>query len=137
MPAYIVSKITDVLNKHRKPVNGSKILMCGVTFKKDVADTRESGPLKIAGGLLDQGAILSYHDPLVPSIGINGSGYESVPLTFELLRGCDLVVIGSDHSVVDYGLIAKSSRLVYDTRNILKDYPATHIYRLGAPETAE
>ena len=134
MPGYVVAKIADVLNKHRKPVNGSKILICGLTFKKDVADTREAGPLKIALGLLDQGAILSYHDPLIPSIAINGLEYESVPLTSEVLRGCELVVIGSDHSSIDYGLIAKSSRLVFDTRNALRDFPASHIYRLGAPE---
>ena len=137
MPKYLVQEIAGVLNTHGKPVKGSKILIMGLTFKRDIADTRESAALKLADALLKSEAVLSYHDPYVPSIAINGTTYSSVPLTPEAIRGYDLLVITSDHSNVDYGLVAESGRLIYDTRNALRDFRSKNIYRLGAPEFAE
>ena len=136
MPRYVVSRITEILNKHSKSVNGSKILMSGITFKRNVSDLRESASLKIGEDLLRRGAAFSYHDPHVPSVTIDGAKYDSVQLTTEELGKHDLVVIGTDHSDVDYRLIAEASRLIYDTRNAIQDLPAKHIYRLGAPEPA-
>ena len=134
MPKYVVQEISEILDRHKKPVRGSKILMAGVAFKRDVADIRESAAVKVADILLRRGALLSYHDPHVPTLTINGHSYESSPLTPECVRTCDLVVVTTDHSDVDYQLIAQNSQLVYDSRNALKEFRAKHINRLGAPQ---
>ena len=134
MPDYVVEQIIEVLNRHAKSANVSRILLVGVAFKRDVADTRESAALKVAEGLMERGAILDFHDPYVATVALNGFTYESVPLTAEALHAYDLVAVTTDHSNVDYRLVAESSQLVYDARNALGDIRAKHIYRLGAPD---
>ena len=133
MPRYVESKVAEVLSRHGKSVNGSRILICGFSFKPDVADLRESPSVKIAGLLLERGAELSYHDPHVPLTTFDGRTYESVPLTAEFLGSCDLVVIGTHHTNTDYALIVESGRPIYDTRNALKQFRAKNVFRLGAP----
>ena len=108
-------------------------MLIGITFKGDVADTRESAALKVAESLQKRGAILSYHDPFVPTVDINGCTLESVPLSAEEVHGSDLVAITANHSDVDYSVIARNSRLVFDTHNALKGFESPHIFRLGAP----
>ena len=136
MPAYVVTKITEILNDHGKPLKGSKVLILGVAFKPDVADARESASVKVAEGLIRHGAEVSYHDPYFPSMILGGEGYKSVPLTADYLRAQDAVVIASDHTNVDYELIASNSPLVYDTRNALKGNTSQNIFRLGGPKVA-
>ena len=136
MPSYVVQQITEVLNRHGKALKGSKTLVLGVAFKRGVADTRESAALKVAARLLEQGAVLSYHDPFVPTVPINGHKFDSVQLSAENLSSSDVVVIGTDHSDVDYSLVAECGRLIYDTRNALNGFRGKHIHRLGAPEFA-
>ena len=138
MPGYVVEKIARLLDRYGKPLSeGANVLLVGVAFKKDVADTRQSAALKVAEGLLERGAILSYHDSHVPTIVVNGCSYSSTPLTSEALRDADVVVITTDHTDVNYSLIARNSQMVYDTRNALRDFKAKHIHRLGAPEFIE
>ena len=137
MPTYVVERIIEVLNRYAKSSIGSRILLVGVAFKRDVADTRESAAVKVAEGLLERGAILDFHDPYVATVALDGSTYESVPLTAETLHAYDLVVVTTDHSNVDYQLIAESSKLIYDTRNAFSDIRAKHIYRLGVPKARE
>jgi UDP-N-acetyl-D-glucosamine dehydrogenase len=125
MPQHVVNLITEGLNNHRKAVNGSRILILGVAYKRDVDDVRESPALTIVEKLSHLGADAVYHDPYVPEIlfdGEHGSSIEigvlrSVELTDEEVRAADCVVIVTDHKVIDYGHVLELAKLVVDTRN--------------------
>ncbi len=120
MPRYVVAKISEALNRERKPVNGSRILLLGVSYKPDVDDTRESPAIDIIGLLREMGADVAYHDPHVPRLDLESDALRSVPLTAEELAGCDAVVVTADHSAVDYGLVLEHARVVVDPRNGLR-----------------
>ncbi len=137
MPAYVVSRAAEILNKHKKCVNGARVLLLGMAYKKDVDDLRESPALKVAQHLLKWGAHISYHDPYIPRCRIADQEYTSVPLTPEVIREFDLVIITTDHSNVDYQKVVEHAALIYDTRNALKGLSAPHIFRLGAPHCYE
>ncbi len=120
MPRYVVNKIADYLNEHAKPVKGSKILVLGVAYKKDVDDPRESPSFPIMEMLLERGARVSYNDPHIPTLPRMRHyrvQMDSVPLTEETLRAQDCVVILTDHSAYDWDFIVRHSRLIVDTRN--------------------
>lgn len=119
MPAYWVTKAQDVLNEHRKPVNGSKLLILGVAYKKDIDDVRESPALDIIALLQKKGAQVSYHDPYVPRIDHDGAALTSEPDLVRALNEADCVVIVTDHSSYDWAMIASHARLVVDTRRAL------------------
>lgn len=127
MPEFTVSCIVDSLNKNRKSLNGSRILAVGVSYKKDVSDTRESPAVEVVQALVRQGATVLYADPFVPRLEIEGELYESVKLTPELINSMDCVVILTDHSAFDYPMIAAQSRLVVDCRNALKDFSGANV----------
>jgi UDP-N-acetyl-D-glucosamine dehydrogenase len=127
MPEFTVSRIADGLNKHKKSLNGSRVLAVGVTYKRDVSDTRESPALEVLKGLLEQGATVFYMDPFVPRIEVMGEIFESVSLTSNFLGSMDCVVILTDHSNVNYEMIAAESRLVLDCRNALRDFPRENV----------
>ncbi len=116
MPGYVVGRIVDLLNEQGSPIRGSHVLLLGVAYKRDVADVRESPALAILSLLRQKGARVSYHDPLVPVLEHEGR-WESQPLDAQALAHQDCVVIATDHSCVDYELVARHSRLVFDTRN--------------------
>ncbi len=116
MPEYVVEKITDALNWDKKSVNGSKILMLGVAYKRDVSDMRESPALDIMALLLQKGAVLSYADPYVPELDLLGDRFVTDDLT-EGLDRFDCVVIATDHSAFDYQRVVRESKVVYDARN--------------------
>ena len=116
MPEYVVEKITDALNWERKSVNGSKILMLGVAYKRDVSDMRESPALDIMALLFQKGAILSYADPYVPELDLLGEHFVADDLE-EGLERFDCVVIATDHSAFDYQRVVRESKVVYDARN--------------------
>jgi UDP-N-acetyl-D-glucosamine dehydrogenase len=103
------------------------VLAVGVTYKKDVSDTRESPALEVLKGLLEQGATFFYTDPFVPRIGVMGEIFESVNLTTDLLTSMDCVVVLTDHSNLNYEMIAMESRLVLDCRNALHDFPRENV----------
>ncbi|MGQ0642947.1 MAG: nucleotide sugar dehydrogenase [Gemmatimonadaceae bacterium] len=117
MPEYVVRKIARVLNEHRKSVNGSRILVLGVAYKKDIDDMRESPALDVIRLLEERGADVEYHDPFVPSFTENGHAFEGVDLTPERLGAADAVVIITDHSTVNYQDVVDHAALVIDTRN--------------------
>jgi UDP-N-acetyl-D-glucosamine dehydrogenase len=121
MPAYAVNKVTAGLNEFRKAVNGSRVLLLGVAYKPNVADLRESPALDIIHLLLAQGAVITYHDPYVPSLTLDDFTTESIPLTAVSLQQADCVVIVTHHAALDYTLIAQHAPLIVDTRNALKD----------------
>ncbi|HEX4562501.1 MAG TPA: nucleotide sugar dehydrogenase [Gemmatimonadales bacterium] len=119
MPEYWVTKVADGLNDLGKAVRGSKILVVGVAYKKDIDDIRESPALDVIKLLEQRGAQVSYHDPHIASLHEDKLDLKSVPLTAEALKQADCVIIVTDHTGVDYHLVAKSARLVVDTRHVL------------------
>ncbi len=121
MPVYVVGKVMDALNEIRKPVNGSKVLILGVAYKRDINDLRESPALDVIRLLGDRGAEVSYHDPYVPDLHHESMPLESVPLTADALHEADCVVIVTDHTSFDYNWIATESAVIVDSRNALKN----------------
>ena len=126
MPVYVVDKVVDALNAVRKSVNGSKILVLGVAYKKDINDIRESPSLDVIRLLEERGAEISYHDPYIPDLAHEGMDLKSVNLTADLLQNADCVVIVTDHSNIDYGWIANEAEIIVDSRNALKNIEAPH-----------
>ncbi len=128
MPEYCVNKISKALNQRRKPVNGSRILVLGVAYKRDVSDTRESPALDMIRLLEADGAEVDYHDPHVPELeapggegsSLDGNTRRSVELTPGAVAGYDIVVLTTDHSSVDYAMVQRSARLIFDSRNAFK-----------------
>ncbi|MFA5085247.1 MAG: nucleotide sugar dehydrogenase [Candidatus Omnitrophota bacterium] len=121
MPCYVVEKIVSGLNKARKALKGSRILLSGVAYKKDVQDLRESPVFGIIEILREDGAKISYYDPYFPYFKVDGIDLKCVKFDKKTLRSFDCVVVVTDHSNVDYQFIAKNSKLIIDTRNALRD----------------
>lgn len=126
MPRYVIEKLQQALNARSKPVHGSRILLLGIAYKKDVDDTRESPAFELYHLLLELGAHVSYHDPHIPKAPKVRSWphlppLESQPLTPELLRAQDAVVIATDHSAVDYVRVLKNAALIVDTRGVYRE----------------
>ncbi len=117
MPALVVERVAQALNAVRKPVNGSRILVLGVAYKKDVDDMRESPALDVIRLLEEQQAEVVYHDPHIASFREDGHERRSVELTDAELAGADAVVIVTDHSSIDYRRVVDLARVVVDTRN--------------------
>lgn len=120
MPEFVVESISEVLNRDKKPLNGSKVLLLGAAYKKDIDDLRESPVLKIIEHLEKAQADVIYNDPYIPQFDHNGKHYESAELTDELLENVDIAVITTDHSCYDYQKIVDKARAVFDTRNATK-----------------
>jgi UDP-N-acetyl-D-glucosamine dehydrogenase len=130
MPRYVVGKLQAALNDRGKAVKGSKVLLLGLAYKKDVADPRESPAFEIMDLLLELGAEVSYHDPHIPEAPPMRSWPDlpplrSVELTEVVLGAVDAVVVVTDHSGVDYRAVARHAPLVVDTRGVYR--------RLGEP----
>ena len=121
MPLYVIDRLTAALNDQGLPVRGSKILLLGVAYKKDVDDQRESSSYVLMELLLERGAVLNYNDPHIPVLPKTREHdlplLESQHLTPELLAAQDAVLIATDHSSYDYDLIVRHAKLVVDTRN--------------------
>jgi UDP-N-acetyl-D-glucosamine dehydrogenase len=122
MPAFWVRKVSERLNQDSKPVRGSRILVLGVAYKKDIDDLRESPALDVIRLLLAQGAAVSFHDPFVAELNEDGHALRSVPLTPESVRAADCVVVVTDHTGVDYQMVCRESRAIVDTRHALSGY---------------
>ncbi|HEY7287718.1 MAG TPA: nucleotide sugar dehydrogenase [Vicinamibacterales bacterium] len=130
MPDYVVERVAEALNTGRKPINGSKILLVGVAYKKDVNDMRESPALDILELLLRRGAHVSYTDPWVPELKHGTTVLRSLELSAALEQKPDCAVICTDHAGFDYGSLVKSGTLIVDTRNALRGVKAASIFRL-------
>jgi UDP-N-acetyl-D-glucosamine dehydrogenase len=130
MPYFVLGAIGSALNKHKKSINGSRVLVLGVAYKKDIDDLRESPSLTIIELLQKEGAQVSYHDPYFPFIG-KGRKYDLQMKRTELdeLGQYDCVVIVTDHSDYDYRRIVNEARLVVDTRNATKGILSEKIVR--------
>lgn len=130
MPDYVVNKIGDALNDERKAIKGSHILVLGVAYKRDVGDVRESPALDVIHLLNERGGEVSYHDPFVPTVRLDGVSLSSVELTAEALAAADCVVIVTDHRAFDWAWVADNARLIVDTRNALTDPGKARVVRL-------
>jgi len=119
MPYYVVSKVMEALNDRGKSLKGSRVLVLGIAYKKNIDDMRESSSLDLIKLLQGKGARVSYNDPHIPVAvsGRKGFSMRSTPLTEKRLRGFDCVLIATDHEAYDYRWIVKNSGLVVDTRN--------------------
>ena len=116
MPTYVADRAAELLNSNAKPLNGANVLLLGVTYKKDVADQRESPAEPVARKLLTRGVVLGYHDPYVPEWRVDGSLIPRAEnLEFEVERA-DLVILLQDHTTYDLDAISRSARLILDTR---------------------
>ena len=128
MPAFVVRKVADALNDDGKALKGSRVLILGVAYKKDIDDLRESPAIEIMRLLQDKGSEVMYHDPFCPVIEDDGHTplrnlpLRSVDLSDSVLSWADAVVIVTDHSCVDYQYVADGARLVVDTRGVMRSY---------------
>jgi UDP-N-acetyl-D-glucosamine dehydrogenase len=120
MPQYVLDRVTDLLNHDGKAVNGSKILILGMAYKRDVGDTRESPALDVLGLLHQRGADVRYNDPHVPSLDYLDQTWTNTTLDESTLADQDCVIIITDHSDYDYAWIAQHARKIFDTRNACK-----------------
>jgi UDP-N-acetyl-D-glucosamine dehydrogenase len=130
MPGFVVRKVVDALNDDRKSVNGSRVLVLGVAYKKDIDDLRESPAIEILRLLQEKGAEVSYSDPFCPVIQddehtpLTGLPMASVKLTAERLARADCVLVVTDHTTVDYAMVAREAKLVVDSRGIMRGLEA-------------
>jgi UDP-N-acetyl-D-glucosamine dehydrogenase len=130
MPHFVVERVADALNTVRKAINGARVHVFGVAYKRDVNDMRESPALDVLELLGKRGAALSYTDPFVPELRLDARTLASVDLAQVLSDPPDCSVICTDHSAFDYAAIVRSGALVVDTRNALKQYDSPSIFRL-------
>jgi UDP-N-acetyl-D-glucosamine dehydrogenase len=120
MPEFWVGKVVDRLNDRGKAVRGSRVLVLGVAYKKDIDDVRESPAIDVIRLLEHRGAVVTFHDPHVPVLRDDGRELTSVPLTRETLAQSDCVIVVTDHTGVDYDLVARHAPIVVDTRRALR-----------------
>jgi UDP-N-acetyl-D-glucosamine dehydrogenase len=136
MPHYVVSLACDALNSVRLPLNGSKVLVAGVAYKRDVDDIRESPALDLLGLLRERGVELAYSDPHVPTLPgrlwHNGIDLAHVDLATARPESYDCIVIVTDHSRFDYAQLQRAGKVIVDTRNAIRN-PGPNVFRLGAP----
>lgn len=122
MPGYVVHRILDTLNARGKSIKGSRNLILGVSYKRDVSDIRESPALEIIDELQKVGAQVRYHDPFVRKLELESGTLRSVTLTSRLLNEQDLVTLVTDHTGVDYAFLVRTAKLILDTRNALSQF---------------
>lgn len=121
MPEYVVERSGRILNRYKKAINGSKVLILGVAYKQDIDDYRESPALKVIEEFKKNGAEISYFDPYINLYRFKGKEYEGLEKIDEnIVSSYDLVVITTAHTNVDYDMVAKNAKVVFDTKNAMK-----------------
>ncbi|MCC2672633.1 MAG: nucleotide sugar dehydrogenase [Armatimonadetes bacterium] len=130
MPEIVVRLVQDSLNDHKKSMNGARVLVLGVAYKRDIDDMRETPAKHILERLFAKGADVSYHDPFVPTFTTAAGTVHSVPFTPETIAAADVVVIITDHTTVPYEDLLTHGQLIVDTRNALKGHEDSRIVRL-------
>jgi nucleotide sugar dehydrogenase len=126
MPEFVVEKTLRLLSDRGKGLQGSRILALGVAYKKDLGDPRESPAAAVLQLLMQRHAQVVYHDPLVPRFTESGLELSSVPLVPEELQAADLVLVLTDHTQIDYGLVVQRAVQILDTRNATRIVPGAH-----------
>ena len=120
MPHYVVARTLEAMNERKKTLNGSKVLVLGLAYKKDIDDVRESPSIELIEILKEKGAKVDYNDPYIPhthKMREHNLKMKSKPLNAKMLKGYDIVLISTDHSCYDYNMIVKNSKMVVDSRN--------------------
>ena len=130
MPRLIVDKLADALGGS---LVGASVLLVGVTYKPDIADVRESAALRVLEEALSRGASVSYHDPVMPSVAVGGSLFESVVLDPRTVASADAVVLLTPHTTIDYDRVVRSARLVIDTHSGLHPREAPNVVNVWVP----
>jgi UDP-N-acetyl-D-glucosamine dehydrogenase len=122
MPRYVISRISNFLNKNSKSLKNTKIFLIGLAYKKDVDDFRESSSVEVFKDLVTMGSKVQFHDNFIKNIKINGIEYKSLSLTENNIKHHDIIVILTDHSYINWKIIYKKSKLIFDTRNVFNKY---------------
>jgi UDP-N-acetyl-D-glucosamine dehydrogenase len=130
MPEVVVEMVARALSDRRRAVRGASVLVCGVAYKRDVDDVRESPALDVISLLQGRGAQVAYADPLVPELRIAGAAITRVPI--EDAGRFDCVVITTDHTGVDYGALADRAPLIVDTRNATRAVRQAYAHKIVA-----
>lgn len=127
MPQYVVERASKILNKDKKALNGSKVLILGVAYKQDIDDYRESPALKVIENFIKEGTEIAFYDPYVKSYKYKGQVYEGVSeLTEEILAVYDLIIITTAHTAIDYDFVQKNAKHIFDTKNAMKNVADRH-----------
>ncbi len=122
MPEYTVDRAASVLNKYKKALNGSKILVLGVAYKNNIDDYRESPALNVIDILKERGAETDFYDPWIPKYKRNGKWHEGIgEINADIIKGYDLILVATAHDAYDYEMIRKNAVAIFDTRNAFKD----------------
>lgn len=122
MPYYVVERASKILNRFKKSLNGSNILVLGVAYKQDIDDIRHSPSLKVIEGFEEEGSIVEYYDPYVESYNYKGKLKISIKeLSKEVLQNADLVVVTTAHTSIDYDFVQANSKFIFDTKNAMKE----------------
>ncbi len=132
MPFYVVEKVIHALNDHKKSIKGSRIIILGLAYKKDIDDLRESPSLKLIELLQDHGAKVDYNDDYVttiPKVRKYNFNKKSVKITPANIRNYDLILLSTEHSYYDYEMILKNAKLIVDTRNGFGNFKNKKIYK--------
>ncbi len=130
MPNYVISRLMESLNSKSICLKGAKIIVLGVTYKRDVADIRESPSLKIIRLLREKGADVCYNDPFIRRIQLDDDTFESQTLDENLIGSADCLLIATDHSIYDYEKITKQAKFVFDTRGVTRKFHQSNILLL-------
>jgi UDP-N-acetyl-D-glucosamine dehydrogenase len=120
MPLYVVKRIADLLRRQGVILEKAKILILGVTYKKDVKDIRESPALEIIKDLRKKGAKVNFYDPLIPYLKIGSIDLKRTDLKKSTLKAYDCIILVTDHSGIDYNFIKNNAKLIFDARNVYK-----------------
>jgi UDP-N-acetyl-D-glucosamine dehydrogenase len=130
MPRFVVTRAMELLNERRKAMRGSRVHVLGVTYKKDISDSRESPAIEVIKLLAGLGANVTYSDPFVPSLQVEGRSMQSLPATSDVLAACDLAVVITNHTSFNYEDVVRNAPLVFDTRNATDGIQAPNLVRL-------
>ena len=130
MPEYIVKRVKEALARLGRKLKGAKILVIGVTYKKDIKDLRKSPSIDVINSLKMQGAKISYADPLIPYLKLQGLNLKSVDLTAKKIKKFDCCLIATDHARVDYAVLLKNAKFIFDSRNVFKGKYLEKVERL-------
>ena len=121
MPEYTVERAGKILNRHRKPLNGSKVLVLGVAYKQDIDDYRESPAIHVINEFQKTGALVDFYDPFIAKYRDKGQWFEGLKeINTEILNRYDLVCITTAHTPVDYEMVANAGVPVFDCKNVMK-----------------
>src|SRR5215467_304408 len=130
MPKFVVTRAMELLNEQGKAMRGSHVHILGVTYKKDISDSRESPAIEVIKLLTALGARVTYSDPYVPALPVERHSLEALQPTREVLASCDIAMIITNHTSFDYAQIIRSAPLVYDTRNATEGMKSKNLIRL-------